>query len=187
MKSLSKLLSSIVMIFMIFAQITPVFASIDGPLRQTFGSGSIYFRSGPSSSYSIIMNCNPQEALAYTGSSSNGYKSYKGWKSSTSSVVNGWVLDSKVAYYNNYSTKVALNMYNSESDGSYSGTEIPSGHYLNKDSGYFNTYSGLYYLYVQSSTNPFNNVTTARNCFVHTNFRSTYPSSYYIQNDGYPH
>ncbi len=181
---IKSILLSLALCIVIIGQVTPAYAAMDGQLREIIGT-DVKFRSGPGTGYSVIMTCWPGEAIAGTGSSQNGFSPYKGWYAGSGSTVNGWVSDSDVARYNFYYAKTALNMYSSESDGSYTGAEIPAWDRLYATNNIFYTYSNLYYLYVNYTING-NNVTTLRNSYVHTQFRSSHPSSYLVQNDGYP-
>ena len=186
---MKRIIKSILLCFalciMIIGQVAPAYAAMDGQLRETIGT-DVKFRSGPGTGYSVIMTCYPGEALAGTGSSQNGFSPYKGWYAGSSSIVNGWVSDSEAARYRHYYAKTDLRVHPYENDSSYQGVDIPAWHTLNAMNDYFYTYSNLYYLYVYSSTNPLNNVTTVRNSYVHTRFRSSHPSNYLVQNDGYP-
>lgn len=161
---------------MIFGQVVPTFASQDGQIRKVNSDG-VYMRSGPGTGYSIIMTMALGEALAYK-SSTSGWDYCMGWNSGTSSIVNGYVSNGYDVSFTSATAKYALSLYSSESDSSYTGQDIPANAYLNVDTMAFPSYSNMYYMGITSWYS--GGAVTYRNGFVHTNFRTTSPSSYYI-------
>lgn len=179
---------------MTFSQVVPAFAALDGTLRRTDTSG-VVMRSNHSTGASTVMTMADNEAIVHTGDYADyndgtylwGY--YKGWKYTTSSIVTGWVTqyDNSNTYVTslvNANTTVVLNTYSSESDSSYRGSayDIPDNAWLNAYiNGPWYTYSNMYYLKVfDYATGGGAVFEPSGGVYVHTNFRTTSPSNYYI-------
>ncbi|AHF11315.1 MULTISPECIES: SH3 domain-containing protein [Dehalobacter] len=154
----------------------PTYAAQDGQIRKVT-TGGVNMRSGPGSSYSVIMTLSQGEALAYQ-STSGDWDYFKGWKYTTSSIVNGYVPSGSAVSFTLATAKYALSIYSSESDSSYVGYDVPANAYLNVDTMAFNSYSNLYYLRLTSYVS--GGTLNYQNGYVHTNFRTSSPSNYYI-------
>ncbi|MCB8818099.1 hypothetical protein [Desulfosporosinus shakirovi] len=182
MKSKKALLTMISVVFILLSQVLPVYAAQDGPLRMTYNNGLNLYQNANSSS-TVLMSMGLGEALAYLDYSGNWQK-LRGWKYTTSSIVNGWS-NGNIASAGSVGAKVALNIYRSESE-TPSGYEVPTnasinvgeyGQYLYSNLLYlrlYNYYSGGIYV----TAYDFDSDGTV---FVHTNFRTTSPSNYYLQ------
>lgn len=189
MKSKKKFLSVlIIVVVLIVSQVVPVLASYDGPLRMTYVDG-LYMRSDHNTSASIIMTMGIGEAITNNGSNSyyDGYyywNTYMGWKSSTGSMVSGWVAESRpnqtyVASPSIVEAKYALNLYSSESDSSWTGAEVAAGSQLNPEYGHY-TYSYMYFYDIDYWMDP-QGAWHYTSGYVHTNFRTSSPSNYYLK------
>jgi|GEM_PF-4827119 len=181
MKKLLTLIS--IMSFMVLGQVAPAFASYDGALRCVT-STSLNMRSGPSTSYGIIMTMANHEAYANTGDSGTGWDYCLGWKSSTGSVVGGYVATG-YAITPAVTAKYALSIYHSESDSSYYNQDVPANAQINVGTSAQATYSNLYYLrfYNYNLNGTYKTVGQFDSdgvSFIHTAFRSSSPSYYYL-------
>jgi|LDZS01.1.fsa_nt_gi hypothetical protein len=176
-------------LLLLFTSAGNVFASQDG-LLSVIIANACNFRSGPGLSYPILMTVYKGEALADTGQSvpADGYTwfSFLGWKATTSQVIAGWLAFSYIDQYFTYPTcvtsKYALNLYSSESDNSYLGSDVPANADLYDGiRPALWLYSNLYYLKI---TNYYYNgrfYDLGGTRYVHTNFRTSSPSNYYLQ------
>ena len=163
----------------------PVFASQDGVIVKTTQPATMY--SGAGTQYPIVMSMASGEAAASMGSQNN-FAYLKGWKYSTSSIVNGYVSLSAVTSAIFAYSKYALTTFYGEGDqyANSSQYDIPANALLNRNyspprfAGYM-TYSDLRYLGVQYYYyNNYDYTAPGGFAYVHTNFRSTSPSSYYL-------
>lgn len=169
--------------FLLLSQVLPVYASQDGPLRMTYENGLKLYQNANSSS-TVLMTMGLGEALAYLNYSGNWQK-LRGWKYTTSSTVDGW---SNGAIYSadSINAKYALTIFRSESDSSSAGYDVPANAEINIGEYGDYTYSNLYYLrlynyYYNGVYKTAYDFDTDGAVFVHTNFRTTSPSNYYLQ------
>lgn len=182
LKSKKALITMISVVFILLAQVLPVYAAQDGPLRVTQQSGLNLYQSQSTGS-SVLMTMNLGEALAYLGSGSDSWQNLRGWKSPTSSIVNGWsngpIYSPSFVY-----AKYALTVYSNDS-GTATAYDVPAnaqlnvseyGNYVHSNLVYLRAYNYYYNGQIISAIN----LGLSGYFFVHTNFRTSSPSSYYL-------
>lgn len=173
------------MSFVLLSQIVPVFAAMDGGIVNAVKSSSSQMRSVPGGG-SIIMTMAQYECYSKNDmlNPTNGWTYSTGWKSSTGSIVGGYVNNNLASVRPRLDSRYALSIFHSENPNDYYGQDVPADAFLNSQSVY-NTYSGLLYLklydYIYNNTyfTSFD-FDSDGSVFVHPNFRVSSPASYYV-------
>jgi hypothetical protein len=187
LKSKKWLAMSMAAILIICTQTTSVFAAVDGPLVMTHQNG-LYLYQSQSTSSSVLMTMNLTEALARLGSGSSGYwASYRGWKSTTSSLVDGWSASTSIGSPARVTAKYALTIYSNDGGTVANVNDVPVNAWMNVAEYGQYVHSNLVYLRAYNYYNPNTGLLVTASqlgvspyFFVHTNFRTTAPSSYYL-------
>lgn len=172
--------------FILLSQIVPVYAAIDGGIVNAVKSSSSQMRSVAGGG-SLIMTmvqyeCYNKEDYPYN--SYTGWTYSTGWKSTTGSVVGGYVNNTLASTLPRLVTKCPLSIFHSENPNDYYGQDVPANALLNSQSVNM-TYSNMLYLKLYDYI--YNNMVFSSydfdsdgSVFVHPNFRADSPSSYYV-------
>jgi hypothetical protein len=175
-----------IMSFVILAQLTPVFASNpikDGNLRAVTSSSS-QMRSVPAGG-SLIMTMAQYECYA-SDSNNSGWVYGKGWKYSTGSIVYGYANNSLSTIPRLDTKNFALDIFGETGTGFLYdiGFDVPPDAQVNGYSVAQEIYDGLYYLNLHNYINIYGYLSFQdfgySTTYVHTNFRTSSPSSYYF-------
>jgi hypothetical protein len=181
LKSKKALTIIVSVIFILLAQVSPVFAATDGPLRVTYESGLNLYQSQSTGS-TVLMTMYSGEALAHLGDGSGTWQNLRGWKAPTSSIVNGWS-NGPIYSANAVYAKYALTIHSNDS-GTPTSLDVPANAEINV--GEYGDYIHSNLVYLRAYNYYYNGLVTASDLglypylFVHTNFRTTTPSGYYL-------
>lgn len=174
----SRKLSLMVLALTIFliCQAVPAFASVDGQTWETLRSTYLYTSNSTSSA--IVMTTGTNEALAYRGSSSNGFTYFMGQKVNYGTVY-GYALNTNVATVKNtYDWNYDLNLYSDESESYYS-QEVPANVELNVGNHWYQTHKYMKLMQVTDYAD-FTGYVHQVFGYVHTNFPTGNTSAYYL-------
>ncbi|WP_034378489.1 MULTISPECIES: hypothetical protein [unclassified Dehalobacter] len=178
MKNFNKILVIVLtMSFILIANISPAYASVDGSGKLYATIESTPLKSSASSSSSTVMTTGTGEALALMSTTvTNGYRYLMG-RYAGGGAVYGYALSSKVTPATGAYVITDLNLYSSESESSVV-CEISYNSTLNSNQVY-KTYSQMHLLRVTDYAD-FTGYWHAYSGYVHTNFDTGNVYAYYI-------
>ena len=175
-----------IMSFVILAQLTPVFAANpvkDGKLRAVTSSSSQMW-SVPAGG-SLIMTMDQYECYA-SDSDNSGWVYGRGWKSTTDSIVYGYANNSLSTIPRLDTKNFPLDIFAETGTGSLYdiGFDVAPNAQVNGYSAAQEVYDGLSYLNLHNSIDSIGYLSYQdfgySPTYVHTNFRTSSPSSYYF-------